>query len=160
MFNLITKAAVSLMQVSMKMGIPIKGVLAQGVFSFETNPNLCFGRPLVDAYLLHDEVYYYGIVVHHTAEKTIKDFANDDNPYYKTLTPMKRGRIKHYHLAWNLLKNLGVGSITDDVHKQLNEIEETVSGGPRAYIDNTRMVLDADYEIWKENSKLLKDDLK
>lgn len=150
MFNIISKAAVCLMQTSMQMGIPIKGVLAQGIFSFEKEPNICFGRPLVDAYNLHNEVYYYGIVVHHTAEKTIKNFQSDDNPFYKTETPMKTGKIKHYHLAWNLLKNLGAGDATEKCQDWLNRIEEGVSGNPRIYVDNTRFVLENDCKIWQE----------
>lgn len=150
MFNLITKAAVNLMQVSIKMEIPIKGVLAQGLFSFESNPELCFGKPLVDAYELHEEVYFYGIVVHHTAESTVKRFCNEDNPYCKNQIPIKKGKTSHYHLSWNMLKNLGPGNITDECNEWLDIIEEGVSGSPRIYVDNTRFVLNNDVKFWEK----------
>lgn len=72
MFNLITKAAVCLMQSAISLGFPIKGVISQGEFSYDKGSELYFGLPLVESYQLHDEIYYYGIVVHHSAEKTVK----------------------------------------------------------------------------------------
>ena len=74
----------------MSMQIPIKGVIAQGIFSYDKENELYFGKPLVDAYLLHEELKYYGIVVHNTAEKTIKKYQNSNNPY--TNTPIYRKR--------------------------------------------------------------------
>ena len=76
MFNLITKAAVRLMQSAISLGFPIKGVLAQGKFTYDKDNELYFGAPLVAAYNLHDDIHYYGIVVHHSAEKTVKLYAD------------------------------------------------------------------------------------
>ena len=82
MFNLISKAAARLMHVALSEGIALKGVIAQGKFTYNEAKELYIGKPLVDAYLLHDEIKFYGIVVHHSAEKTVKLYASENrNPY-------------------------------------------------------------------------------
>lgn len=55
MVNLVTKAGVILMHEAMKAEFPIKGVLSQGMFTYDKDNELYFGRPLVNASLLHDE---------------------------------------------------------------------------------------------------------
>lgn len=150
MFNIITKAAVCLVQSAISLGFPIKGVIAQGQFSYDKESELYFGLPLVEAYHLHDEIYYYGIVVHHSAEQTVKKYADATKPYTKTAVPLKKGRTSHYHLSWHLLnKSLSAGNIKDKVNEWLDRIEESVSGTPRIYVDNTRDVVDKDNSKWE-----------
>ena len=150
MFNLITKAAVCLMQSAISLSFPIKGVLAQGVFTYDKESELYFGLPLVSAYQLHDEIYYYGIVVHHSAEQTVKSFANSARRYTKSKVYLKKGKTSHYHLAWHLLdKTLQPSNIKDSVDEWLDKIEESVSGAPRIYVDNTRDVVNNDKAPWE-----------
>lgn len=150
MFNLISKAAVCLMQVAIKLGFPIKGVIAQGQFSYDEQNELYFGLPLVEAYQLHDEIYYYGIVVHHSAEATIKKYTDRTNPYTKTPILLKKGQTSHYHLSWHLVSDkLDPGNIECEVKKWLGVIEEQVSGAPRIYVDNTIKVIESDSKKWK-----------
>lgn len=150
MFNIITKAAVCLIQSAIRLGFPIKGVIAQGKFSYDKENELYFGLPLVEAYQLHDEIYYYGIVVHHSAEMTVKRYADATKPYTKTAVPLKKGKTSHYHLSWHLLnENLSTGNIKDLVNVWLDKIEEGVSGTPRIYVDNTRDVVKKDNTNWE-----------
>ena len=143
MFNIITKAAFRLMHAAMEMRFAIKGVLSQGPFLFDVKRELYFGRPLVDAALLYDEIYFYGIIVHHSAEKTVKEFSDDSNPYKKSRVKLKSGIASHYYLAWNLLdKTLGKNDNTEQCQQWLNEIEEEVSGRPRIYVENTVNILE------------------
>lgn len=147
MFNLITKAAVCMMHEALKINFGIKGVIAQGTFSFDESSGLYFGRPLVDAYLLHEEIKYYGIVVHHSAENTVKINLSDSNPYSKKDIFIEKGKVSHYHLCWNLVDTLlAPNDITDTCNSWLDAIEETVSGTPRQYIDRTRDVMKNDRE--------------
>lgn len=147
MFNLITKAATCMIHEALKINFGIKGVIAQGVFSFDENKGLYFGRPLVDAYLLHEEIKYYGIVVHHSAENTVKINISNNNPYSKNDVYIERGKVAHYHLCWNLLDtNLAPKDITYMCNSWLDAIEETVSGSPRQYIDRTREILRNDQQ--------------
>lgn len=154
MFNLLTKAAISLMHEALKIHFGIKGVIAQGVFSFDNENGLYFGRPLVDAYLLHEEIKYYGIVVHHTAENTVKNNVSRSNPYSKEDVYIEKGKVAHYHLCWNMLdENLDTKDISVLCNSWLDSIEETVSGHPRQYIDKTREVLKSDSNYWNNKSE-------
>lgn len=149
MFNLITKAAICLMQTALSLGFPIKGVISQGKFTYDRNNELYFGLPLVEAYNLHDEIHYYGIVVHHSAEKTVKLYADATRPYIKTAINLKKGRTSHYHLLWHLLdKKLSKANISNLANDWLDKIEEGVSGEPRIYVDNTREILTKDHNQW------------
>lgn len=150
MFNLISKAAICLMQSAISLGFPIKGVLAQGKFTYDTKNEIYFGLPLVEAYQLHEEIYYYGIVVHHSAEQTVKLYTDATKPYTKTKVNLKKGKTSYYHLSWHLLnKNLSTGNIKDSVNEWLDKIEESVSGTPRIYVDNTIEVVVSDDRKWQ-----------
>lgn len=147
MVNLVTKAGIILMHEAMKAEFPIKGVISQGMFTYDKDNELYFGRPLVNASLLHDELYYYGIVVHHSAEKIIKKNISVDCPYGISPIYLKKGKTSHYHLIWNMLKlNLSPGDITENAIKWLEKIQESVSGAPRIYIDNTISIIKNDSE--------------
>lgn len=145
MFNLITKAAICMMQEALRIKFGIKGVLAQGVFSFDDSKDLYFGRPLVDAYELHEQIKYYGVVVHHSAENTVKNNMSESNPYSKSDIFIDKGPVAHYHLCWNLVDTkLAPKDITSLCNSWLDSIEETVSGNPRQYIDKTRAIITKD----------------
>ena len=148
MFNLISKAAICMMHEALKIKFGIKGVIAQGTFSFDSDMGLYFGRPLVDAYLLHEEIKYYGIVVHHSAENTVKNNIGTKNPYIKSDIYIERGKVAHYHLCWNLInERLSPENITPLCNTWLDGIEETVSGTPRQYIDKTRKIIENDKSV-------------
>lgn len=153
MFNLISKAAINLVHAAMSLKFPIKGVIAQGTFSFDKKNELYFGRPLVDAYLLHEHIKYYGIVVHNTAERTVKNFQNRNNPYIHSEIYIDKGKVSHYHLCWNLINTqLSADDITPQCLEWLELIEEDVSGEPRQYIDRTKEVLQNNVEYSSPNS--------
>lgn len=154
MFNLISKAAVCMVHEALKIRFGIKGVIAQGLFSFNEETGLYFGRPLVDAYLLQEEIKYYGIVVHHSAESTVKNNLNQSNPYSKKDVYIEKGKVSHYHLCWNLLdETLAPNIITPLCNAWLDAIEETVSGAPRQYIDKTREIIKYDEEVFDMNDE-------
>ena len=49
--------------------IPIKGALSYGRFTANFEKSQFFGRPLVDAYRLAEETYFYGATLHHRFEE-------------------------------------------------------------------------------------------
>ena len=153
MLNLITKASICLMHSAMSNGFPIKGAIAKGLFTYDTNMQLFFGKSLVDAYLLQEELFYYGIVAHHSVEPLIKK-CSYDLKYTKSLIPLKKGRTSHYHLSWQFYKrNLSKGASRSMFESWLCKIEETVSGNPRVYIDNTREVFSSDAKTIEKGIK-------
>jgi hypothetical protein len=168
--NRISKAGVVLMQESFKNGFAIKGGLAFGEFYYDPEKNIFFGLPLVEAYQLGDqELKYYGIIVHHTAEVKIRESAEKrrqylksfplskkkrrgNNPYVYSKVPLKStGWSCHCHLAWYLYDSKLQSPVdnTLECDRYLEQIELTVSGAARIYIDNTREVMKADLKLYQ-----------
>lgn len=114
--------------------IPLKGALAEGNITCDMPKQLFFGQALIDAYLLEENVQYYGVAVHHSAEKSIMDYGG--TLFKDTLIPLKSGKINHYELVW-------YNEATEDIRQGLNRIRLTVSDSPRKYIDNTNAVIDS-----------------
>lgn len=167
-FNRISKVAAGLMQVSLECKFPIKGAIAKGEFIYEEDDQLFFGRAIVDAYLLQQDVHYYGIVAHHTVEEDIKALSNGwenkgeikkKNPYVLSPVPLKSGKTSHYHLAYNLFSSTretgkDVKVTNEKIISWLEGIYGTVSGAPRIYVDNTLQVLKEDLRLFEEAPKI------
>lgn len=162
-FNRISKAGLGLMHVALTASFPLKGAIAKGLFSYKEDKQLFFGRALVDAYLLQEQIHYYGIVAHNSIEKDIEEYAKGwtgkkKNPYILSSIPFKSGNISHYHLAYNLMSNTReIGNNVTATHRNiissLNKIRHTVSGAPRIYIDKTLQVLKDDLSIFRKKKK-------
>lgn len=120
---------------ALKMGM--KGGIAFGELTVDPTLQLYFGQPLIDAYLLEEELQYYGAVLHHTAEEKILTLDSRLWPNFVLMpTKLRQGIVKHINLSWFSLAN-NVKDTGFDVIKYLNEIKLTVSGAPRRYVDNT-----------------------
>ena len=134
----------------MEKKFPLKGAIAQGIFGFYADRQLYFGQPLCDAAVLHDQLKFYGIAVHHSAEKTVRSYSTKLLPYSKTPIYIDKGKVCHYHLCWNLLDNkYQSNDITMTCEKWLQTIEESVSGEPRMYVDRTLEILRKDSEVYQ-----------
>lgn len=166
-FNRISKAAIGLMRVSLETSFALKGVIVKGLFSYKEDKQLFFGEGIVDAYLLQEQVHYYGIVAHHSMEADIEQYSNGNggkkkvNPYVLSPIPFKSGNITHYHLAYNLINSTretgkDVNKTQEEIRSWLYNIRKTVSGSPRIYVDKTLQVLSDDLLIYNENKANLK----
>jgi hypothetical protein len=162
-FQRISIAAAALMAASLKCKFPLKGAIAKGEFTYEEEEQLFFGQAIIDAFLLEEEVHYYGILAHHTMEEDIKKHAkewvgcngeiNGRIPYVLSPVPLKSGKTSHYHLAYNLIstkREIGVNIETTNktIISWLEKISGTVSGAPRIYVDNTLQVLKEDLRLY------------
>lgn len=169
-FQRISIAAVGLMQLSLHHKFPIKGAIAKGEFTYEEKEQLFFGQAIIDAFLLEEQIHYYGIVAHHTMEEDIKKYSNgmeinalrhreESNPYILSPIPLKNGKITHYHLACNLLGSVLKIEDATITNKRfiswLEGIYGTVSGAPRIYVDNTLRVLEEDLRLYEETLEKL-----
>lgn len=163
-FNRISKATAGLMQTSLEHGFPIKGALAKGKFTYAPEDQIFFGQPLIDAYLLQEDLNYYGIVAHHSVDADIEEWANGigqnqkgntkRNPYILSKLPLKSGAVTHYHFAYNLIDKVRkTGGDIEKVHNELLShlkiISQTVSGRPRSYVDKTIEVLESNLNIYR-----------
>lgn len=141
--NRITKAGVILMQTALETGFALRGAVAAGNMVFDSENQIFFGQALVDAYLLEEQLNYYGIVFHDSAEKLVRESLenNEDNTYFPIKDEAihtKSGLSAHYHIAWyEMKKNLSRGDIRQNANVWLKLLRESVSGNPRVCLDNT-----------------------
>ncbi len=154
-FNRISKAAVGVMYVALQNQFAVKGAIAKGPFTYDEKNQLFFGKALVDAYLLHESLYFYGIVAHHSVELDIKrgrleGYRGKKNAWVQSSISLKGGDSSHYHISYNLVdKDRKVGvDLTKEYIELLSKIEETVSGIPRIYVDKTIKILENDSKLF------------
>lgn len=112
--------------------IPLKGALAEGHITCDMSKQLFFGQALIDAYLLEENVQYYGIIVHHSAEETVKNMQSD--LFANLKSPLKSGFIEHYNILW-------WKDGTVDALEGLDRVRLLVSDSPRRYVDNTKVLI-------------------
>lgn len=114
----------------------IKGAIGFGKVSINENKRIFFGKPIIDAFLLQEDVKYLGIVFHHLAENQLRQIGSPDNSYKlgTLLSYISSGKMEHYNLLWFMEKgNKPYSLLTED----LENLRRTCSGYPRKYIDNT-----------------------
>lgn len=56
------------MRIALRKEIPLKGAIAYGDIVVDDEVNLFCGQPIIDAYLLEEDLQYMGVVFHHTFE--------------------------------------------------------------------------------------------
>jgi len=92
--NLILLATSRLVADLFEKRIPHKGAIACGVMTLDDENSIFFGQPLIDAYLLQEELHFYGVVMHHTAElKLTKETQMGLMVQYDC--PLKNGGVNH-----------------------------------------------------------------
>lgn len=127
--------------------IPIKGAIACGMQTADFKQSLHFGKPLIDAYELQNELQLYGVVLHHSAEKRFSEIKNtktfEDDNIFKYPVPMKSGKITHYIVDWT-----GFLEKEKDPLNLVSNLYNNVSGTPRIYVDNT-----LEFVKWLEKTK-------
>ncbi len=123
--------------------IPFKGAIAFGTMTLDTEKSIFFGQPLIDSYLLQEELMFYGIIVHATAEKEISGQKNIIDSLFlsKYLCPLKNGSSYHLTIYPMSADNTFQEEKDNlDFLKLLNSIDGLrgrTSGYLRKYIDNT-----------------------
>jgi hypothetical protein len=140
----------------LKRNFLVKGGMAYGEISLDKENQLYFGQPIIDAFLLEEEVNYIGVVAHNSIDM-FKQCIKANHKFYPLLTqlifegksPLKSGLITHYNLDWFLLlidKNNRGGKtetiLKTEIITDLKNYYLGVSGSPRRYIDNTIEFID------------------
>jgi hypothetical protein len=129
-------------------GIPHKGSIAFGLMTLDQKNSIFFGQPLIDAYLLQEELNFYGIIIHASAEKKMKDNQSGINFIQDYLCPLKNGFSKHLTVYPIFVPNCDkeyqkeIDALTDSIKK----LRYKTSGYLRRYIDNTEIYLNSIYE--------------
>ena len=151
--DIIASSAAYILHDALLKDIPMKGAIAYGKISVNKEKQIYFGQPLIDAYLLQDEVNYYGIVAHNSLDEYLAKL-DPDMPaiklFLETKTPMKSGKITHKNIDWFYFLGNYKNSQTEDKKEILNyylaSLRRLVSGSPRRYIDNTLELFESTYK--------------
>lgn len=130
-----------------KDGIPHKGGVAFGKMTLDFENSIFFGQPLIDAYLLQEELNLYGIVAHPTVE--FKNEFYDDEAVIEYNCPFKTGNAKHYTILPSTfftdpfdIKEFEI------LYESVSALRVNTSGGLRKYIDNTLSYLTYSKDIY------------
>lgn len=139
--------------------IPHKGAAASGVMTLDTVNSIFFGQPLIDAYLLQEELNFYGIVVHATLEQSIQiKTKTDPVPFQiKYLCNFKHGNAFHLviHPMYAFCYKPELMENTETLLASINKLRLKTSGHLRKYIDNTETYLkDVNKEL-ANNAKIV-----
>lgn len=136
---------------SLSEGIAIKGAVSFGQVTVDFNTSLFFGQPIIDAYLLHEDLQMLTVVVDHHAEVKLKSYMGNRNISEMLVTykaNLKSGRITH-----QLLRPMAQKDVKGRID-QVTKLYEQVSGRPRLYIDYTIEFLNALLQPEIDQSKL------
>jgi hypothetical protein len=136
--------------------IPFKGAIAFGNMTLDLKRSIFFGQPLIDSFLLQEELYFYGIIVHASAEKEMfRRRTNIEKLFFtKYLCPLKNGSC--YHLTIHPMSADPVGDIKNyekeyrELLCSVDRLRQSTSVYLRRYVDNTEQYLKY---VWGSNSK-------
>lgn len=130
--------AFAIMRSALIYKIPIKGAVSYGYITVDLKKNLFFGRPIIEAFLLHEELKLMSVILDHNAENKIKSLGKNKVDTLSVIrdynVPMKFGKVKHKLIcitAPDLIKE----SIND-----LKKLYLLTSGKSRVYLDNTNQL--------------------
>ena len=130
--------------------IPLKGAIAHGEISLNKSEQIYFGQPIIDAYLLEEDVNYMGVVAHNSVDEYISkietqvDANRFDGLLFEKKTNLKCGNLTHTNLNWFKIIKDKDKKKTDiqDIKNKINIFKKSTSGTARRYIDNTLDMLE------------------
>jgi hypothetical protein len=144
-FEMIITSAAYFISSAMQDSIPMKGAMAHGKISVDKTQQIYFGQPLIDAFLLQEEVNYYGVILHNSVDsyvskKEAKLSIEAKKFIFEKKVLLKSGLIQHKNINWfrflgDDLENFQ--KTKDDFEKIVKTLRSITSGSPRKYIDNT-----------------------
>jgi len=119
--------------------IPHKGAVAFGQMTIDQKKSIFFGQPLIDAFLLQEELGFYGVVIHGSAQKII-DTVDNVAFIHEYSCPFKKGKSKH-HVIYPIFIGDEYSEIEKDMMDSIRKMRYETSGFIRKYIDNTEEYL-------------------
>lgn len=120
--------------------IPHKGAIAYGTMTLDSKRSIYFGQPLIDAYLLQEELHFYGIILHGSIEEKMQGKLDTTIFVRKFDCPLKGGKTLHY-TVYPMNADSSSAKNYPEYHfkimESLNTMRFKTSGQLRRYIDNT-----------------------
>lgn len=129
------------MRMALRAEIPLKGAIAYGDIIVDEEQNLFCGQPIIDAYLLEEDLQYMGVVFHHTFEEPYEKLSdlqyNRVDGWIKEIpTPFKYGNRIHLNLKYPV-----AGAKIYNFFGIVKNQRFYSSGDARKYVDNTLEML-------------------
>lgn len=139
-----------LLRSAFEQNIPIKGAISFGEISVDFEKSIFFGQPIIDAYLLHEDLKMLTVICDHKSENKFNNYNFDQ--FLKAIliaynAHMSYGRTTH------TLFGCPDGRQLKQKIKNLNELYKDTSGKPRVYLDNTREFLEFLEKLEEQKSK-------
>jgi hypothetical protein len=143
----------SIIRKSISLELLAKGAVAFGEFTADYDNSIFFGKPLIDAFQLQEEMKLSSVIIHHSCEKKLKKMKYADTKLldggrsFNYNTPMKYGFVNHLQLNWieySIMYRLNEEERQKEFDLTLEKIDNLyleVSGSPRQYLDNARAFL-------------------
>lgn len=138
----------------------LNGCISAGIVSYDENRNIFLGQPIVDAYLTTEDIEFYGVVIHTTAEQAVKEYIEvkckeGNNSHLEKLfveqrIHFKSGFYSQFHLRWfdfDVVKMYNPGDSNPIYTKLLDEIKQKTHGRGRRYIEYTIDAINYDQQI-------------
>lgn len=137
----------SIVNMSLKFDILYKGAFAQGKVIVDKKHHICFGQPIIDAYLLEEKQTWFGIACHESV-KSITDsdkietakFVNEGNGIIESVpcfvyydVPLKNGMQNLLTYVWFNYLDYDVKKIIDKLEILKKECPEHI----KIYYDRT-----------------------
>lgn len=137
--------------------IPFRGSIAYGKMVVDFENSIFFGQPQIDAYLLSEELQFYGIVFHSSAEKKLIELYKSSNDRVNIVQnyqcKFKCGDASHLTIIPFLLVREVNGKKCEkrdinfkEYYALLNEFKLETSGHIRKYIEYTESYLKFIYD--------------
>ncbi len=134
--------------------IPLKGAISYGQVIIDEDRNKFLGVPIIDAYKLHNKLFYFGVVIDDKAYKRIQELKQVDHyNLFRQLTPIKPDkrddkdiiitRIEyqlHYNLNWPL-------PYKPEDKKSIELLDCTNSNEAQIYKKNTLEFIEQSFEF-------------
>lgn len=115
-------------------GIAVKGAISFGKITVNFEKSLFFGQPIIDAYLLHEELLMLTVILDNSVEEKIK--ALDKYDILKGILVEYRANLKSGKISHTLFRPYGK-KLYDERIEALGNLYKSTYGKPRLYIDNT-----------------------
>lgn len=155
----ITVASIMYQRLFFDSGYALNGGISMGKVRVDKDKNILFGKPIIDAHILQEKLYYYGIAFAHEMNKYLdeaplnKMIPGVERPITKQKIPIKSGNNTQweelYHL--NIIDLWGISSIkylftlTDpikNIQQRLDNIgKNCTTERAMQYLNNTKTVL-------------------
>jgi hypothetical protein len=136
--------------------IPIKGVISYGKVTVNMEKSFFVGQPIIDAYLLQEDIQMIGVVLDHNAENRMNQLISVNSQHKAALAteickykiPTKHGRINHVCVNWPHILSYTKLEATNwmlmmEDRNKVERLYSTASGRHRLYIDNTIEFIDS-----------------